>query len=99
MISWLVEDSDWDWGYLTPETASSKLPSTALSKAFLSEKFRKTDKEPIDITELGNLLIEYIINSFMRHLHTPIKSYLFLFILLMFCSHNTFDSCSHIPDY
>lgn len=42
MVSWLVDETEWHWGFITPPSKPQE--ATTLSKAFLSEKFRKNDR-------------------------------------------------------
>jgi len=55
LLTWLVDESEWDWGFVSPASGdpnSSAPPSTQLTKAFLSDKFLKTEKV-IELRDTG----------------------------------------------
>lgn len=44
LMTWMVEDGDWDWGFVTPSCEVDHTDNDALSKAFMSDRINKEDK-------------------------------------------------------
>jgi len=59
LLTWLVDESEWDWGYMTPSCPGFKRPSSMISSNFVSDKWLQKDMitQPEDSGKKLNMYI------------------------------------------